>query len=29
MLFAVTEAERALSCAWPAGGSILVTAVRA
>jgi SAM-dependent methyltransferase len=29
MLFAVTEAERALSCPWPAGGSILATAVRA
>lgn len=29
MLFAVTELERALSCPWPAGGSILATAVRA
>jgi len=28
MLFAVTELERALSCPWPAGGSILATAVR-
>lgn len=27
-LFAVTELERALSCPWPAGGSILATAVR-
>ncbi len=28
-LFAVTEAERWLSCPWPAGGSILATAIRA
>ena len=28
-LFGVTELERALSCPWPAGGSILATAIRA